>query len=59
MLRAALNAAIAQQLITFNPAAHADLEAARRPKAWRWTDTHLDAGPITVAKQLVVNGWEV
>ncbi|MFJ1644690.1 site-specific integrase [Streptomyces sp. NPDC088258] len=25
----------------------------------RWTDTHLDAGLITVAKQLVVNGWEV
>ncbi|MBT2451817.1 site-specific integrase [Streptomyces sp. ISL-43] len=118
-LRAALNAAIAQQLITFNPAAHVDLETGRRPKAlvwteervlhwkrtgeksspvmvWtpehtglfldhiaedrlyalfhliafrglrrgeacgqRWTDTHLDAGLITVAKQLVVNGWEV
>ncbi|MCJ0871191.1 site-specific integrase [Streptomyces sp. AP-93] len=25
----------------------------------RWTDTHRDAGLITVAKQLVVNGWEV
>ena len=118
-LRAALNAAIAQQLITFNPAAHVELEAGRRPKAlvwteerilhwkrtgekpspvmvWtpehtglfldhiaedrlyalfhliafrglrrgeacgqRWTDTRLDAGLITVAKQLVVNGWEV
>lgn len=118
-LRAALNAAIAQQLITFNPAAHVELEAGKRPKAlvwtkerilhwertgekpspvmvWtpehtglfldhvaedrlyalfhliafrglrrgeacgqRWTDTHLDAGLITVAKQLVVNGWEV
>lgn len=118
-LRAALNAAIAQQLITFNPAAHVELDAGRRPKAlvwteerilhwkrtgvksspvmvWtpehtglfldhvaedrlyalfhliafrglrrgeacgqRWTDTRLDAGLITVAKQLVVNGWEV
>ncbi|MGW0667841.1 site-specific integrase [Streptomyces sp. NPDC002746] len=118
-LRAALNAAIAQQLITFNPAAHVELEAGRRPKAlvwteerilhwkrtgekpspvmvWtpehtglfldhvaedrlyalfhlvafrglrrgeacgqRWTDTNLDAGLLTVAKQLVVNGWEV
>ncbi|WP_251069738.1 tyrosine recombinase XerC [Streptomyces sp. ISL-96] len=118
-LRAALNAAIAQQLITFNPAAHVELDAGRRPKAlvwteerilhwkrtgekpspvmvWtpehtglfldhvaedrlyalfhlvafrglrrgeacgqRWTDTHLDAGLLTVAKQLVVNGWEV
>lgn len=25
----------------------------------KWTDTRLDAGLITVAKQLVVNGWEV
>lgn len=25
----------------------------------RWTDTNLDAGLLTVAKQLVVNGWEV
>ncbi|MEU6089080.1 site-specific integrase [Streptomyces sp. NPDC047085] len=118
-LRAALNAAIAQQLITFNPAAHVELEAGKRPKAlvwtderilhWKrtgekpspvmvwtpehtglfldhiaedrlyalfhliafrglrrgeacgqkWTDTHLDAGLITVAKQLVVDGWEV
>jgi integrase len=118
-LRAALNAAIAQQLITFNPAAHVELDAGRRPKAlvwteerilhwkrtgeksppvmvWtpehtglfldhvaedrlyalfhliasrglrrgeacsqRWTDTRLDAGLITVAKQLGVNGWEV
>ncbi|MFJ2268609.1 tyrosine recombinase XerC [Streptomyces sp. NPDC087849] len=118
-LRAALNAAIAQQLITFNPAAHVELEAGRRPKAlvwteerilhwkrtgekpspvmvWtpehtglfldhvagdrlyalfhlvafrglrrgeacgqRWTDTNLEAGLLTVAKQLVVNGWEV
>jgi hypothetical protein len=32
-LRAALNAAIAQQLITFNPAAHVELEAGKRPKA--------------------------
>jgi integrase len=118
-LRAALNAAIAQQFLTFNPAAHVELEAGRRPKAlvwteerilhwkrtgdkpspvmvWtpehtglfldhvaedrlyalfhliafrgvrrgeacghRWTDTNLDAGLITVAKQLVVDGWEV
>jgi integrase len=118
-LRAALNAAIAQQLITFNPAAHVPMEAGKRPKAlvwteerilhwkrtgekpssvmvwtpehtglfldhvaqdrlyalWhliafrglrrgeacgqRWTDTHLDDGRITVAKQLVVSGWEV
>ncbi|MFI1867550.1 tyrosine recombinase XerC [Streptomyces jumonjinensis] len=118
-LRAALNAAIAQQLITFNPAAHVELEAGKRPKAlvwtderilyWKrtgekpspvmvwtpehtglfldhvaedrlyalfhltafrglrrgeacgqkWMDTHLATGSITVAKQLVVDGWEV
>jgi integrase len=118
-LRAALNAAIAQQLITFNPPAHVELEAGKRPKAlvwteerilhWKrtgekpsavmvwtpehtglfldhvaedrlyalfhliafrglrrgeacgqkWTDTNLGAGLITVAKQLVVDGWEV
>ncbi|MGW5429276.1 site-specific integrase [Streptomyces sp. NPDC004059] len=96
-LRAALNAAIAQQLITFNPAAHVELEAGTSPvMVWtpehtglfldhvaedrlyalfhliafrglrrgeacgqKWTDTHLDAGLITVAKQLVVDGWEV
>ncbi|MFD7482528.1 site-specific integrase [Streptomyces mirabilis] len=118
-LRAALNAAIAQQRIIFNPAAHVALDAGRRPKAlvwtderilhwertgekpspvmvWtpehtglfldhveedrlyalfhliafrglrrgeacgqKWTDTNLDTGLITVAKQLVVNRWEV
>ncbi|MFE3018161.1 tyrosine recombinase XerC [Streptomyces sp. NPDC059256] len=118
-LRAALNAAIAQQLITFNPATHVELEAGKRPKAlvwtdrrilyWKrtgekpspvmvwtpehtglfldhvaedrlyalfhltvfrglrrgeacgqkWMDTHLATGSITVAKQLVVDGWEV
>ncbi|MFG2956328.1 tyrosine recombinase XerC [Streptomyces sp. NPDC048291] len=118
-LRAAVNAAIAQQLITFSPAAHVEPDAGKRPKAlvwteerilhWKrtgekpssvmvwtpehtglfldhvaedrlyalfhliafrglrrgeacgrkWTDTNLDAGLITVAKQLVVDGWEV
>ncbi|MFD9717416.1 tyrosine recombinase XerC [Streptomyces sp. NPDC059076] len=118
-LRAALNAAIAQQLITFDPATHVELEAGKRPKAlvwtdrrilyWKrtgekpspvmvwtpehtglfldhvaedrlyalfhltvfrglrrgeacgqkWMDTHLATGSITVAKQLVVDGWEV
>ncbi|MDT3397724.1 tyrosine-type recombinase/integrase [Streptomyces sp. B1866] len=118
-LRAALNVAIKRQLITFNPAAHIELDAGRRPKAlvwtdervehWQrtgerpspvmvwtpeqtgafldhaetdplyalfhliafrglrrgegcgqqWTDTDLKAKRITVAKQLVVDGWEV
>lgn len=118
-LRAALNAAIAQQLITFNPAAMSSWRRASAPRrlcgrksapfhgkrtgekpspvmVWapehtglfldhvaedrlyalfhlvafrglrrgeacgqRWTDTHLEAGLLAVAKQLVVNGWEV
>lgn len=37
-LRAALNSAIAQQLITFNPAAHVELESGKRPKPLLWTD---------------------
>lgn len=40
-LRAALNAAIAQQLITFNPAAHVELEAGKRPKALVWTEERI------------------
>ncbi|MFD5252878.1 tyrosine recombinase XerC [Streptomyces bobili] len=37
-LRAALNSAIAQQLITFNPASHVELESGKRPKPLLWTD---------------------
>lgn len=37
-LRAALNSAIAQQLITFNPASHVEIESAKRPKALLWTE---------------------
>ncbi|WP_419996925.1 site-specific integrase [Streptomyces boninensis] len=37
-LRAALNAAIAQQHITFNPAAHVELASGKRPKPLLWTD---------------------
>lgn len=55
-LRAALNAAIAQQLITFNPAAHVELESGRRPKPllWteervqRWRETGVLPGPVMV-----------
>lgn len=36
-LRAALNTAIAQQLITFNAAAHVDLGSSARPKGLLWT----------------------
>lgn len=37
-LRAALNAAIGRQLITFNPAEHVELESRMRPKALLWTE---------------------
>ncbi|KAB1149140.1 site-specific integrase [Streptomyces luteolifulvus] len=37
-LRAALNSAIAQQLIIFNPASHVELESGRRPKPLLWTE---------------------
>ena len=37
-LRAALNDAIAQQIITFNPAAHVEIDPVRKPKALVWTD---------------------
>ncbi|MEU3499227.1 site-specific integrase [Streptomyces hundungensis] len=117
-LRAALNAAISRQYITFNPASHVELESGKRPKPllwteervarWRatgekpspvmvwtpaqigvfldaaesdrlyplfhlmgarglrrgegvgqeWTDVDLDAGQITPAKELVVDGWD-
>jgi integrase len=36
-LRAALNAAIAQQMITFNAASHVELDAAARPTGLLWT----------------------
>lgn len=37
-LRAALNAAIARQLITFNPAAHVEMASGKRPTGLLWTD---------------------
>lgn len=37
-LRAALNDAIGQQIITFNPAAHVEIDPGRKPKALVWTD---------------------
>ncbi|MFZ3595908.1 site-specific integrase [Streptomyces sp. BH104] len=37
-LRAALNSAISQQLIVFNPASHVELASGKRPKPLLWTD---------------------
>jgi integrase len=55
-LRMALNKAIAKQLITFNAAAHVELESAARPKGllWtaqrveRWRETGVKPGPVMV-----------
>lgn len=37
-LRAALNAAVTDQLIVFNPASHVEVESPAKPKALIWTD---------------------
>ncbi|MBF6048140.1 tyrosine-type recombinase/integrase [Streptomyces sp. NRRL B-1677] len=56
-LRAALNAAITQQLITFNPAAHVELESGKRPKALVWTDERVERWRRTGEKPSPVMVW--
>ncbi|WP_435798183.1 hypothetical protein [Streptomyces decoyicus] len=56
-LRAALNAAIAQQLITFNPASHVELEASKRPKALVWTEKRILHWKRTCEKPSPVMVW--
>ncbi|MFH0243618.1 tyrosine recombinase XerC [Streptomyces sp. HK10] len=56
-LRAALNAAIARQLITFNPAAHVEMESGRRPKAVLWTEEHVARWQQTGEKPSPVMVW--
>ncbi|MEV8031421.1 site-specific integrase [Streptomyces sp. NPDC086182] len=46
-LRAALNRAIGEQLITFNAAAHVELETAARPKGLLWTDERVERWRVT------------
>ncbi|MCD2461940.1 tyrosine-type recombinase/integrase [Streptomyces sp. MBT42] len=41
-LRAALNSAIRDQLITFNPAAHVELDSYSRPKGLLWTEERVE-----------------
>lgn len=40
-LRSALNDAIGQQILTFNPAAHVELDPVRKQKALVWTDARV------------------
>lgn len=58
-LRAALNDAIAQQRfgITFNPAAHVQLDVAKRPKGVLWTNEHIARWEETGEKPSPVMVW--
>ncbi|MEU6760809.1 site-specific integrase [Streptomyces sp. NPDC046685] len=56
-LRAALNAAIAQQLLTFNPAAHVELASGKRPKAQLWTEERVQRWRETDVKPSPVMVW--
>ncbi|MET9461940.1 site-specific integrase [Streptomyces canus] len=56
-LRAALNAAIRKQLITFNPAEWVELESGKRPKAKLWTPQHVEHWRRTGEKPSAVMVW--
>ncbi|WP_329146934.1 site-specific integrase [Streptomyces niveus] len=56
-LRAALNDAIGQQIITFNPAAHVEIDSVRKPKALVWTDERVAKWQQTGEKPSPVMVW--
>lgn len=56
-LRMALNKAIAEQLITFNAAAHVELATATRPKGLLWTDERVARWRETGQKPGPVMVW--
>ncbi|GIJ09166.1 tyrosine-type recombinase/integrase [Micromonospora andamanensis] len=56
-LRAALNDAITQELITFNPAAHVELDPVRRPRAMVWTDERVARWQATNERPSPVMVW--
>ncbi|MFI5984300.1 tyrosine recombinase XerC [Streptomyces sp. NPDC051555] len=56
-LRAALNGAIRQQLIIFNPASHVELESGKRPKPLLWTDARVARWRLTGEKPSPVMVW--
>ncbi|MGW1937100.1 amino acid--tRNA ligase-related protein [Streptomyces goshikiensis] len=56
-LRASLNDAIGQQIITFNPAAHVEIDPARKPKALVWTDERVAKWEQTGEKPSPVMVW--
>ncbi|WP_020663078.1 tyrosine-type recombinase/integrase [Amycolatopsis benzoatilytica] len=56
-LRAALNAAIRAQKITFNPASYVELPSGRRPKALLWTPDRVERWQRTGQKPSRVMVW--
>ncbi len=56
-LRAALNDAIGRQIITFNPAAHVEIDPVRKPKALVWTDERVARWQETGEKPSPVMVW--
>lgn len=56
-LRAALKAAIARQLITFNPAKHVEMQSGKRPKGLLWTDERVARWRETGEKPSSVMVW--
>jgi integrase len=56
-LRAALNAAIREQLLTFNPAAFVELDSYSRPKGLLWTDERVEHWRATGAVPSPVMVW--
>ncbi|MBZ6135734.1 site-specific integrase [Streptomyces olivaceus] len=56
-LRTALNAAIAQQLITFNAAAHVELGSSARPKGLLWTAERIERWRATGERPSPVMVW--
>ncbi|WP_116051240.1 tyrosine-type recombinase/integrase [Amycolatopsis palatopharyngis] len=56
-LRAALNAAIRAQKITFNPATYVELPSGRRPKALLWTPDRVERWQRTGQKPSRVMVW--
>ncbi|MFF8879635.1 site-specific integrase [Streptomyces flaveolus] len=56
-LRTALNAAIGQQLISFNAASHVELGSSARPKGLLWTAERIDRWRATGEKPSPVMVW--
>ncbi|MFJ3909559.1 tyrosine-type recombinase/integrase [Streptomyces vinaceus] len=56
-LRASLNDAIGQQIITFNPAAHVEIDPVRKPKALVWTEERVAKWEQTGEKPSPVMVW--